>query len=321
MGRGRGWCRGYCCALPALFAAGSLLALGAGPAGAAALASGSCAGAAPTKVGSIAGIVAARPPAGGGSAACPGPAPAVSQAASPAQSYSGDPPLVFHSGPLMGTTSTVTVTPIYWAPSGFGYPGTYQTLTEQFIADVAADSGSTTERVLGPRAVHRRGQQPIPRSDHVQRRRSTTPTPTRRSGGCTPDTGAVYSDGPAIRPASPTRRSRQSSPRSWPRNGLPSDLNHLYSCSSQGRRVVRDDRERGSARRSARSRLSSGGALLRLPQRLRDGWPTIYADSPTRSRTPRAGSRAAPTQARSAGGRRRQPVPERQPRRRHRDQL
>ena len=44
----------------------------------------------------------------------------------------------------MGTSSAVTVTPIYWAPSGFSYPSTYQGLTEQFLTNVAHDDGLST---------------------------------------------------------------------------------------------------------------------------------------------------------------------------------
>ena len=44
----------------------------------------------------------------------------------------------------MGTSSAVTVTPIYWAPSGLSYPSTYKSLTEQFLTNVAHDDGLST---------------------------------------------------------------------------------------------------------------------------------------------------------------------------------
>ena len=52
------------------------------------------------------------------------------------------PPLTYHGGPVMGT-STVTITPIYWAPNGYTYPGSYVSLVNQYIADVAAASGKS----------------------------------------------------------------------------------------------------------------------------------------------------------------------------------
>ena len=38
----------------------------------------------------------------------------------------------------------VTITPIYWAPEGSGYhfPADYQDIIDDYIVDIAADSGS-----------------------------------------------------------------------------------------------------------------------------------------------------------------------------------
>jgi hypothetical protein len=64
------------------------------------------------------------------------------------------PPLIYKGGPVMGTaaqTGEVTITPIYWAPTGYGYPEsngaaglTYQQAINQYITDIAADSGKNT---------------------------------------------------------------------------------------------------------------------------------------------------------------------------------
>src|SRR5438270_13549683 len=42
----------------------------------------------------------------------------------------GDPPLIWHNGPVMGTTATgrVVVTPIYWHPAGHPMAAGYQSL-------------------------------------------------------------------------------------------------------------------------------------------------------------------------------------------------
>jgi hypothetical protein len=65
------------------------------------------------------------------------------------------PPLTQHAGPVVGTatqTGEVTITPIYWLPPGYGYvDGTanidnaaYPTVVNQYLTDIAADSGKTT---------------------------------------------------------------------------------------------------------------------------------------------------------------------------------
>lgn len=57
-----------------------------------------------------------------------------------------EPPLGYQGGRVMDTTGAqgVTITPIFWAPDGYEFPDGYVELVEQYIADVAADSGTTT---------------------------------------------------------------------------------------------------------------------------------------------------------------------------------
>lgn len=57
--------------------------------------------------------------------------------------YSGSPPFTTGGGPVMGTTTAVTITPIYWVPSGYNFDSTYTGITSKFVADIAHDSGST----------------------------------------------------------------------------------------------------------------------------------------------------------------------------------
>ena len=52
------------------------------------------------------------------------------------------PPLLWGGGPVM--SGHVTITPIYWEPNGYFNPSSYRNLINQYLADVAADSGSNT---------------------------------------------------------------------------------------------------------------------------------------------------------------------------------
>jgi hypothetical protein len=57
------------------------------------------------------------------------------------------PPLVYPaaSGPVMGATGTLTITPIYWTPAGYSFDSAdpvYRTLINRYITDIAAASGT-----------------------------------------------------------------------------------------------------------------------------------------------------------------------------------
>jgi hypothetical protein len=60
------------------------------------------------------------------------------------------PPLVYRNGLVMGTgtpAGTITITPIYWAPAGYNFDTfdpTYRSLVNQYITDIAAASGTTS---------------------------------------------------------------------------------------------------------------------------------------------------------------------------------
>lgn len=53
----------------------------------------------------------------------------------------GEPPLLYHGGPVMHSQTAYA---IFWAPSGFSFPSGYQTGIENFLEHVAADSGKST---------------------------------------------------------------------------------------------------------------------------------------------------------------------------------
>jgi hypothetical protein len=54
---------------------------------------------------------------------------------------SGEPPLVWHGGPVMHSQEAYA---IFWAPSGFSFPTGYKEAIEGFLKNVAADSGQSS---------------------------------------------------------------------------------------------------------------------------------------------------------------------------------
>src|SRR5579864_1996659 len=94
----------------------------------------------PTRIGRIGGIQWASKP-----SACPSPATPIGFTL-PSPAYHGTPPLINHLGAVTGTTTPgeLTVTPVYWVPSGYSFPAGYETLVNQFVTDAATDSGKTT---------------------------------------------------------------------------------------------------------------------------------------------------------------------------------
>lgn len=53
----------------------------------------------------------------------------------------GSPPLLFHGGPVMTSDEAFA---IFWAPSGFSFPSGYEAAISEYLENVAADSGLTT---------------------------------------------------------------------------------------------------------------------------------------------------------------------------------
>jgi hypothetical protein len=55
----------------------------------------------------------------------------------------GLPPLIWHGGPVMGTTTAgITVTPIFWNPAGHEMTDAYKGIITKYLSDVSAASGS-----------------------------------------------------------------------------------------------------------------------------------------------------------------------------------
>ncbi len=126
-------------------------------------------------------------------AGCPVPRASIHKAGDPAN---GTPPLWFHGGNVMGTSSTgpVVVTPIFWHPAGHPMSAAYRSIISTFLGGVAAASGkhsnvfSTLNEYFGTNgAIRYKLKLGAPVQDH-------NPLP---ADGCTldpADTTAIYAD-------------------------------------------------------------------------------------------------------------------------------
>lgn len=144
--------------------------------------------------------------------------------------YQGSPPLTYHGGPVMssdGIVGAVTVTPIFWAPSGYSFPSDYETLVNQFVSDAQTDSGlptnafATLVQYTGPGSHHL--SYSITAGSPV-----TVSTAFPTTGGCTADSGAVYSDSTAYRACLTDAQILAEVKSVLTAKGLPSDLGDLY---------------------------------------------------------------------------------------------
>lgn len=87
---------------------------------------GACSSQLPAKMSRFSGIVSAQ--------AISGPS------CDPTSPLGASPPLTWHGGPLM--PGPTTITPICWEPTGYFNAGDYRNIINQYLADVAAASGS-----------------------------------------------------------------------------------------------------------------------------------------------------------------------------------
>jgi hypothetical protein len=142
----------------------------------------------------------------------------------------GEPPLLWHGGPMMGTTSTgpLNVIPIFWNPTGHPMTSAYKNKISTYLAAVAADSGTNTNvwstlteysgtngfinyDVQVPFAVQDRG--PLPAS------------------GCdvaSNDTSEIYADGSGYDSCLDDAQVIAETERVVNALGLPRDLSHQY---------------------------------------------------------------------------------------------
>lgn len=184
-----------------------------------------------SRLGGIGGIQWGRTAASG--AACAGgqPGGGLGNGTPPSPPYRGAPPLVFHGGPVVGTTTPgeLTVTPVYWVPSGGPYsiPASYETLINRFIADSASDSGKSTDVFSSVIQYTKSGGAHLKYKLHSGI--PVTDTDAFPTSGCSPDGGQIWSDGTTYSKCITNAQLLSEASGFTAAHGLPnSDLAHLY---------------------------------------------------------------------------------------------
>lgn len=191
----------------------------------------SCLANRPSRVGNLAGIVYALAPGAMSAANCrsrlsvatAGP---VSSTQPPIAPNLGTPPLVNNGGSVMNGSGPVVITPIYWAPSGHSFPSTYQTLTDRFITDVAAASGSSTNVFSVLPQYESSGS--LETTYSIASGTAITDTRTYPTNGCTPDTGAVYPDNSTYGSCLTDAQLQAELTNELTTGKLSNDVHHLY---------------------------------------------------------------------------------------------
>ena len=142
----------------------------------------------------------------------------------------GDPPLIWHNGPVMGTTSTgpVVVTPIFWHPAGHPMASGYESLISRYLADVAHDSGkhtnvySTLTEYFGTNGtINYQVREGTPIDD-------TNPLP---ADGCilnTKDTSGIYADGSGYDSCIDDAQVQAETASVVQAHNLPVNISHMY---------------------------------------------------------------------------------------------
>jgi hypothetical protein len=154
------------------------------------------------------------------------------QAHNTSDAANGTPPLIWHGGAVMGTSSTgpVVVTPIYWNPAGGGHPmaSRYKSIITTYLAGVAHDSGlhtnvySTLNEYFGSNGTI---------SYQVQLGTPIDDTNRLPANGCTVasnDTTSIYADGSGYNACLDDDQVIAETARVVTAKNLPVDLGHIY---------------------------------------------------------------------------------------------
>jgi hypothetical protein len=138
------------------------------------------------------------------------------------------PPLINHHGRVMAvsTTAKLVVTPIYWQPSGYTYASGYQSVIQQYLTDVGADSGkrtnvfSTNTQYAGSNGtVHYK----------MAAAGAITDTSDLPTTACTIATDPVYSDNSSYNACVDDAQLRTEIAHVVSTHSLTTDLNHIYA--------------------------------------------------------------------------------------------
>src|SRR5262245_9084731 len=167
----------------------------------------------PAKMGRFSGIVSAQSISG--------------PACDPTSPLGASPPLLWHGGPVM--SGPTTITPIYWEPNGYFNPSRYRNLINQYLADVAAASGTDTNvysTALEYPGSNGSGTYAITRGAPI---RDHNPFP--KGQGCSLgklDTSGIYADGTGYTACLDDAQITAEIQNVITALGLPSDYNHIY---------------------------------------------------------------------------------------------
>jgi len=142
----------------------------------------------------------------------------------------GAPPLIFHGGPMMSTARTgpLVVTPIYWQPAGHPIDGKYESILNQYLSGVAADSGkhtnvfSTLNEYYGSNGNIR---YKVSFGSVID---DTDPLPADGCTVATNDTTKIYADGSGYDSCLDDDQIIAETDHVVDSRGLPRDLAHIY---------------------------------------------------------------------------------------------
>jgi hypothetical protein len=131
---------------------------------------------------------------------------------------------------VAGTSATpgeLTITPVYWVPSGSSMPAAYEQLINQFITDAAADSGKNTN--VFSVVDEYTDADGVQLSYRLHAGTPITDTDPFPPASCAPDTGSVWADGTAYSVCVTNAQLVAEASRFTTAHGLPnSDFTHLY---------------------------------------------------------------------------------------------
>jgi hypothetical protein len=146
----------------------------------------------------------------------------------PSGAYNGTPPLLFHGGPLVGvsTPGELTVTPIYWVPSGFSMSSSYKNTITRFIKDAAADSGKPTNVFSSNTQYTTASNAKLKYLIHAGA--AATVTAAYPANGCTPDSGPIWSDNTPYSKCITNDQLLSEALSYVTAHSLPNDMAHLY---------------------------------------------------------------------------------------------
>jgi hypothetical protein len=150
-------------------------------------------------------------------------------ATAPNPAFNGSPPLTFHGGAVTGTSTPgeLTVTPVYWLPTGFSEPTNYKNLINQFIADSAADNGKRTNVFSSLTQFTNSANSNLSYKLHAGT--PITDTTAFPTNGCAPDTGPIYNDNTGYTKCITNAQLLTEARNFTIGHGLPNqDLAHLY---------------------------------------------------------------------------------------------